>query len=628
MRLSHFARRLANRTGQDLPDLVAFLLVLAVVIAIAGVMFAGYYGAPDLLWRGFHHDRNSHYSFGLDLALALRHFDPLWFFTELERSKVWPPVHGLVLSVILFFGGIDYRLAILPSLIGWVTTVSFVWLITRRLFVDRINGLFAAAIAVILTAASPAFRLISSDVMLEGLGAGFSAAALWAYLRAFADPNDPARWRLLAVILTVLFFQKGNYWGLVVASLAIAYVLDHRRQTIDLVRATIARIDAVAVHRALREPLLILFFIVLTLTLYLYWRGPTVLMLFNRPVSFYPPENLTTVAYALLFGWGVRLWRRHRDAIGSLRGWPGRALLVWHVMPIAVSFLLPRRLSRFIWFVGPANNLDAPFDPLQGVWFYWEVFAQGFHMVPWVATVAVTLAAIGAIGVRSLTPGSRVIFVFAAVAFAGVVIHPQHQGRFLSSWVFVVWICSGAGAGVLLGWVLGRAARSLRTLVGTALAALLLVVNAVQRAPAAAAMYSLHPVSGPSDVELVRPYLAELDGARKVGILTTFGISKLFAWVIREHCRCNKIILDPFIAGVASRQEARDMAAERIARWDADVIVTIDARGDRHEAASLGWIHSLMAGQLDAMENQTRYKRGNSYDLPGQDARATIWRLQ
>lgn len=117
----------AREAPRNWLDIAAFLIVLAAAIGVAGIMLAGYYHAPDLLWRGFHHDRNSHYSFGLDLALAVRTFDPAWFFGELEKAKVWPPFHGLVLSAVLLLGGIDHRLGIVPSLIGWVMTIAFVW---------------------------------------------------------------------------------------------------------------------------------------------------------------------------------------------------------------------------------------------------------------------------------------------------------------------------------------------------------------------------------------------------------------------------------------------------------------------------------------------------------------------
>ncbi|NVN88562.1 MAG: glycosyltransferase family 39 protein [Rhodopseudomonas sp.] len=628
-RESEWSRRLAWRVSNNLPDLVGFAIAVAAAVVIAGILFANYYSAPDLLWRNFHHDRNSHFSFGLDLALALRQFDPVWFFSELDKAKVWPPVHGLVLSAVLAVGGIDYRLAILPSLIGWVMTIALVWLVARRLFSERITGLFAAAIAAVLTAASPAFRLISADVMLEGLGAGLSALALWAYLRAFAQPDDRARWRLLAIVLTVLFFHKGNYWGLMVAALAVSFASEHARRTFDLIRTTLAKIKITAsIRRAVRDPLLLLFALLVAVVGYLYWRGPTALMLFGRPVSFYPPENLTTAAYAVLFVWSALLWRRHRAAIDEALGCAGRALLYWHVMPIAISFLLPRRLSRFLWFVGPANNPNGPLDLPQAIRFYWDAFADGFHVAPWVAILAVALAAIGATRIRTLTPGARAVFILAALAFAGVVIHPQHQGRFLSSWVFAVWICAGAGAGVVLSGLLRRYSRSLRSVAAIALVALLAATTAWYRTPAAAYAHSLHPISGPTDLDLVRPYLAELDGAREVGFVTTFGVSKLFSWVLSERCRCRVLIEDLQIDHTHSRQEARDLMAERIGRARARIFVTIDAPGERYSLAEMGWVYPSMVGILDAMAAQTRYVRGNSYELPGHDARATIWHLR
>jgi hypothetical protein len=42
-----------------------------------------------------------------------------------------------------------------------------------------------------LAIASPAFRLLACDVMLECLGAGLTAAALWAYGRAMDATGAP-----------------------------------------------------------------------------------------------------------------------------------------------------------------------------------------------------------------------------------------------------------------------------------------------------------------------------------------------------------------------------------------------------------------------------------------------------
>ncbi|WP_234827073.1 glycosyltransferase family 39 protein [Rhodopseudomonas palustris] len=603
------------------------LITLAAAIGIAGTMYATYYHAPDLLWRGFHHDRSSHYSFGLDLALAARDLDPGWFFGELEKAKVWPPFHGVVLSAVLLLGGIDHRLGVVPSLIGWVMTIAFAWLIARRLFVDRQSGLFAATVAVIFTAASPTFRLISTDVMLEGLGAGLSAAGLWAYLHAEARPDSPRRWRLLALILTILFFHKGNYWGLLIAPLAVAYATSHWLELATVARTIWTATDARTVLKAtVGSPLLLLAALVTSLVAAIYAQGPMALELFGRSVSLYPPENLTTAAYALAFLWWTFTWLRHRTAIDRTLGTAGRALLYWHLTPVAISFLLPHRLSKFLWFVGPANNVDPNYSLIKGGQFYWTVFADGFHQAPWLAPIAIALALIGVIAIPKLTPGARAVFLFALLAWIGVIIHPQHQGRFMSTWVFAVWICAGAGAGVLLSMTRAWLSPLWRGAVAATLAAALLAVNLASPTPKAAAIYALQDASGPSDLELIRPYLAELDGAHEIAMFTTFGMSKLFAWVIRARCRCRTIVGDPFIAGVPSREAARALMADRIEHSTADIIVTIDAPHSRDESPAFGWVHAKMVGIIDAMADQTRYVRGNSYALPIGDATATIWR--
>ena len=180
---------------------------------------------PDELWRNLLHDRNGHYDFGLKLALHAPNFDVVGFFTELEKPKVWPQLHGLVLSCVLLVAGIDHRLGIMPSLIGWVLTVWFCWKIASRSFEDPTLGAVAGVAAVSLVATSPALALISTDVMLEGLGSGLSAMSLWAFMAAREKPAETWRWRLLAVALTLLFFEKYNYWALVVASVALTGLL-------------------------------------------------------------------------------------------------------------------------------------------------------------------------------------------------------------------------------------------------------------------------------------------------------------------------------------------------------------------------------------------------------------------
>jgi hypothetical protein len=601
--------------------------VAAAAIVIAGAMLAGYLADPDLLWRGVYHDRNAHFAFGLDLALALRNLDPLWFLAELDKAKVWPPLHGLALAAVLLVAGPDHRFAIVPSLVGFVTTVVFGALIARTASKDRIAGILAAAVTAILTLASPALRLLASDVMLEGLGAGLSAAALWAYGRARADPR-PATWRLLALLLTALFFEKSNYWGLVGAALVATICLQDRARWSAAPRAALAFTRAhVSWHVLIRDPLLIAAAVTTAVVIALYARGPTAVELFGRTLSLYPPENLTTLAYALVFARVALALYRRRDDIAPHLGVAGRELLLWHAAPVAVWFLLPRRLSAFLWFVGPANHdWQRGYDLLGGVALYWRAFVEGFHPAPLVAALTIVLMLAAWLKFHRLPPAVRAALLLALISAVAVVLHPQHQPRFLASWIFAIWIGAGAGAGLLFERLRARFTRPACALIATVAVGLLAAAALWTPPSPRAAVDALRADRGSSDLDLVRPYLAELDGARAVMFAATFGSTKLFQWMLHERCRCKTHVEDPSIANAGSRAEVRARMTDRVARTPADVVVVIDAPGGRYTLPKLGWVYDTMAGIPDAMSAQSRFKRLATYDLPGQGAQATLWR--
>jgi hypothetical protein len=620
----------------DNSDWLVTVLVVALAVAAAVMMFVGANAEPDLLWHGYYHDRNAHYAFGQDLALAVRTGDPVWFFSELLKAQVWPPVHGLVLAAVLLAGGIDHRLGIIPSLIGWILTIVFVVQIARRMFRDRDLGIAAAGFALIFAFASPAFRLLACDVMLECLGAGLSAAALWAYGRAMAPPERAdtaaeaaAHWRLFAIILTALFFEKGNYWGLVVAAIAVTHVLNDatsdRWRSIAAACGIARRIDVAAAVRTLRDPFIIVAALVGGVVLYLYGRGPTSIVVFGNAVSLYPPENLVTVTYAVLFARFALCWLRRRVAWDAALGPAGRAVFYWHLTPVAVSFLVPRRLSAFIWFVGPDNaDMTTGYDPLGGIVIYWHAFAEGFSATPAAALLTLGLFATGLARLRHFPPDGRAAFALALVGFAGVVIHPQHQGRFLASWMFAVWIGAGAGGATLLGLAMPRRAR----LPVAGAAGLALAIALWREAPPAAYGTAIHPASGPSDLDLVRPLLPEFEGLRSIAYATTFGESSLLSWVAQEHCRCKLKVEKPWISGVASRQEALTLMAVRVASSQAPVFVIIDAPGGPYELSNFGWDYRRMSGILDAMAAQDRYTRVTVHAVPQFGAEVSLWRLR
>lgn len=608
-------------------DRTLLVLVIGVTGAFATILFAEHLADAELLWRDVYHDRNTHLLRGIDYALALRSLDLAWFLSELEKARVWPPFHGLFLSGVLLVGGIDHRLGVLPSLLGWSVTVVCTWVIARRMFTDRLLGVTAGAVAMTLVMASPALRLLGTDVMLEGLGSGLSALGILLFMRACAQSEDARRWRLLALALGALFLHKMNYWGLAVAALALTAVVDGwsgwRARAWENIGAERAR---AFLRDAVRHPLLIAGVAVALMAAAIYVGRPAGFSLFGRAVRLYPPGGFTTLAYALLFAWGALQWRRHRVAIDAALGVPGRTLFYWHAVPVAIYFLLPKRLPAFLWFVGPSNNPGSGYNPLNAAAFYWSGFAEGFHVSVWMAALVLVLAAVGAVRAWRLPDGARVVVMFALVSFCAVIVHPQHQSRFLGSWIFSVWIVAGVGAAVVVGWIAAALGGRLRAAWAAAAVAALAAAS-VSAAPSPAAHHhAIHPTRGTTDLDLVRPYIHELNGARGVMFATTFGHSDLFRWVLHEHCRCKMPVTHPWISHLFSRHEVQALMARRVLETKADHIVLIDAPRSSHRHPSAGWTYDIMVGVVDAMRQQTRFEPIASHPLPGHDAQASIWR--
>jgi hypothetical protein len=218
------------------------------------------------------------------------------------------------------------------------------------------------------------------------------------------------------------------------------------------------------------------------------------------------------------------------------------------------------------------------------------------------------------------------VFFFAALSFLAVAVHPQHQGRFITTWAFAVWIIAGVGAGLALDIALPRAARTARALIAAVIVAALVAANAVQPVSAAAYRTAFRDVGKPSDLDLVRPYLDRLDGLQRVGYATTFGSSKLFDWAFREHCRCHLVVDDSWLYNLPTREAVRDAAAAWVARTDAELLVIVDAPSARYEYDVLGWTYVRMSGVIDAMNSQNRFVRAGDYPVPSHGANVSLWR--
>lgn len=602
-------------------------VIAAIAVIFAASMFAEYAANPEQLWHDVHHDRNGHFNFGLDLALALKAFDPIDFLQHLERARVWPPMHGLALASVLSLGGIDMRLAIVPSLIAWCGTIVLTFLIAQRLFLDRFSGITAGVLAVTFALASPAFRLITADVMLEGLGAALTALCLYIYLRARAEPDEPRWWSILGLALTILFFEKYNYWALIAVSLAFAILSEDVCGWWAWGRTRCATLNPSGLLRgALRDPFVIVAIALLVIIIGLYTRGPTSIDVFGQRVSLYPPENLVTIAWAALFFRLALLWRAHRATFDKGLGPIGRRLFYWHAAPILVSFLLPKRLSAFLWYVGPTHHgSGAHYRPLQAAVSQWHAFAEGFHVAPWAAILVLILAVAAVLALPRMAAGARAVAILAALSTIVVVLHPQQQWRFQTTWLFAVWTLAGAGGALILAAVTARLPWFAR--VGIAAVAVAAIATAESRHAWTDKAYAvaIHPRTGPSDYELAKAYLPQIAGRQRIGFIATFPATAFFSWTVHEHCRCRAKVEQPFLQPHQTRAEYRDFAADWLARTRSERIVVIDAPG-RYAIPATGMTYDRLSGLVEAIEQSPRFERITTVPVPAFAATVSIWR--
>src|SRR5262249_40396445 len=152
-------------------------VVIGTTLVLAGQLYGHFLATHRHLWDSGTHDRNAHYLYVLRLATDVRQGEVLRLLEDLNSTRVWPPLQGVVGAAVLLVGGLDYRLAVLPSLAGWVATVVFGFLCARRAV--RHGGNLAGFVAAVFILASPGHRAFATDVMLESLGAGLTLAVLY-----------------------------------------------------------------------------------------------------------------------------------------------------------------------------------------------------------------------------------------------------------------------------------------------------------------------------------------------------------------------------------------------------------------------------------------------------------------
>jgi Dolichyl-phosphate-mannose-protein mannosyltransferase len=573
----------ARAPALDLPDRDNALgprwlppLVLIGAIAVGIFVYAWFWQHSRELWWWMGHDRHAHYMYGLNLAFDLRTGDFVRLFHDFDRMRVWGPFHAFAVALVEMAAGPDHRLAVLPSLAGWILTIWCAFLIPRR--VMPTGGNAAGLLAAFLVAVSPAHRALATDCMYESLGACLSLAAIYLYLIVLQDGTRRAA-ILLGLALTALFLHKYNYWLLVLFGLVLGEFTRQPRAWLQYALSCCQRDQLPRWLRAeLKHPLNYVALAFAWAAVAVRMTGGGTIALGRWSMSAQEPHNFIHLAYIAFL---IRLvfWWRQTGSAWSLELPPTlRTVLVWHGSAIALWFLLPKRLSYFLWYLSPyqtdQQRDSVPF--MHGLPYYLQGLSDDYLPLSWGLYLFVGMLALGLLAWRNLKPGSGALTCFLLIAIYLTCQHPMLKNRFMHSWIAAAWIVGSVGLVFAVQQIAGFASRAWRPwAAGVACAVLIGMHSPAFLEPGHAQEGGLKPEL-PSPLRITDTYLPALADARNPTILSNVSARFLWTWTFIEHHHHQNF------AGEVKNFKSYENNPEKAKHWldttRSDALVLIDIR--------------------------------------------------
>jgi hypothetical protein len=591
-------------------------LVLVVALVSAVIVYGRFLPVSRALFDDpGEHDRNAHCWLGLCMGLDLRHGDIGHLLYHIHKARTWPPLHPLLVGAVTAIGGPDFRLAVLPSLGGWVCTALFGFLLARRA-VPR-GGNLAGLVAALFILSSPALKAYATDIMLESLGACLSLLVLYLYVRTV---QEPSAWmgRLLAVALTALFFQKYNYWLLVLGAVAAAEMSARGRIYRDWLGALLRRWRPWLVSQ-LRHPLNYLLALALAVLVGVYITGPLAFTVAGRSVSVQAGGLLLEIPYMLLFA-RVALWwwQRGRTACAGLSE-TIRPLIYWHAWPVAIWLLWPQRLSYFLWYTLCPHGAMPENTIAHGLFYYWACLRDDYHLATLSVVVAVALAMLVLAGRRWLRPGGQVVLWFLLVACLLTARHPNQKSRFLNSWIPGTWVAAGMGLAFAIYGPTGRRWQPARPwLAAGAATGIALLQLPGFLAPGHSPEGGPHLGHG-SALDMTDWYLPQLAGSRQPTVLANIPMTFQTWWTgllqYGPQLRFETDVDGFHLAGT----DRRACLEHWLATTPSDRLVFMETPNGFDSYAAYSQLGELLSGQ-------TRFALVEQRDFPEHGCRVSVWR--
>jgi len=434
-------------------------------------------------------DEAAHAFAGVQVADALRHFNPLELFLALNRQVVWPFVHSLLLAPAFLAGGNGFAAAEAASLALYAATILALFAAGTMLHPTRgaLIGLAAAALALM----APSWRLFGSLAMLEVPGALLLVTAFALHVRAAEGPLVAGRVRAAGIATTALFLCKYNYGLMWLVPLALWEWSLLPGEFRARARAALRRRMTA---RWWLRPMPLLFALGAVAIAAILATGGGEFLLGGQRVSVRSPGNLAYVLWLAGLAW-LQAPRRGRET---------RAAWVWArlpekarwftqtiVIPLAVWFTLPypNRVKEFFGFVANRDS-GARLWTAEGLLFYPRALAADYSPAPWVAWSVLALALVAPLALWRRGRGgdgrdaiATLAVLALAVGLAATVLHRYRDSRFLFTVCPLLWLCAAATAVRLLDGALRRLPLSPLREAAWSLVAALIVTSTWAAAP-------------------------------------------------------------------------------------------------------------------------------------------------
>ncbi|MDE2484643.1 MAG: hypothetical protein KGL32_05255 [candidate division NC10 bacterium] len=521
-----------SHRGGVIRYLLAFgaLFVLTSVLAIR--LYSQYLQMSRGQWATLHHDRHAHLLQSMVFALDLGSLDLIHFIRDLHRARTYPPLFSLLTAPILLIGGFDYHLAALVSLAGWVGTIILVFLLTRQLAPSHRNAV--ALLAGLFALGSPAHRTYATDIMLESLGTCLSLLVLYLYISR-RDAAGPSRsFALLGCSLTALFLLKYNYWALTMLALLLWEAISRYREHIGRLQHHWSQKDLQALlSRELRHPVGLGLAGIIGVAVLLLLTGGWEFFWAGQRIKVKASLNLAYIFFVLLCMRAAVICWRNRFTLRSLVGNRGMQLIRYHLLPVTAWLLWPEKLKHLLQFLSPTN---AYMTQRAGYWgwetllFYPRAVATEYHDGLWTALAVFSLTLFAFACASRFTPHARLIFLSLGMSAILTTIHPNHQSRYLHTWIPLLWVAGTIGLASILHPFAG--ARLIGVTASSGILAALIAASAMR--PVTFAFTGRGFTDARPEVatalDLSDYYLPRIRAAQHVSIFATVPIYNFASW--------------------------------------------------------------------------------------------------